>query len=249
MRLLVSVRSAGEIGAAVSGGADIIDAKEPGRGSLGPVSAKTFWDIAKQLPRDKSLSAALGDFTDVTEVDAAISGFPRVDRPSPLYLKLGFAGVSSARRIRALLETAVRASRDRHPPAPAIIGVAYGDWELAGTLRPELICQEAVAAGAAGLLLDTQVKRGTHLLDWIQPERLAAVVGLAHGAGLLTAVAGGLRAEQLEVVRQCEPDIVGFRGAVCAGGRSGRVSRAKVAAIRRAMVPDFSLYSGGSTAR
>ena len=35
MRLLVSVRSAAEVGPALAGGADIIDAKEPGRGSLG----------------------------------------------------------------------------------------------------------------------------------------------------------------------------------------------------------------------
>ena len=35
MRLLVSVRSAEEVSAALAGGADIIDAKEPERGSLG----------------------------------------------------------------------------------------------------------------------------------------------------------------------------------------------------------------------
>ena len=37
MRLLVSVRSAAEARAALSGGADIIDAKEPSLGSLGAV--------------------------------------------------------------------------------------------------------------------------------------------------------------------------------------------------------------------
>jgi len=246
MRLLVSVRSVGEVAAAVSGGADIIDAKEPDRGSLGAVSAETLCDIAEQVPGEKSLSAALGDFTDPAEVDAAISGFPHLDRRGPLYLKLGFAGVSDARRIRELLETAGRAARHRRPPTPLIIGVAYGDWELARTARPELVCHAAAGAGAAGLLLDTQVKLGTHLLDWLGSERLTALVALARGTGLLTAVAGGLGVEQLQVVGQCEPDIVGFRGAVCSGGRNGRVSRSRVAAIRRAMVDSFSICSGSS---
>ena len=42
MRLLVSVRSADEVAAAMAGGADIIDAKEPARGSLGAVDAATL---------------------------------------------------------------------------------------------------------------------------------------------------------------------------------------------------------------
>ena len=46
MQLLVSVRSAVEVAPALAGGADIIDAKEPDRGSLGAVSAACagrFW--------------------------------------------------------------------------------------------------------------------------------------------------------------------------------------------------------------
>ena len=38
MRLLVSVRSAAEVGAAPGGRRQIIDAKEPSLGALGPVS-------------------------------------------------------------------------------------------------------------------------------------------------------------------------------------------------------------------
>ena len=245
MRLLVSVRSVQEIAAAVSGGADIIDAKEPERGSLGAVSAETFSDIAGQLPPDIPLSAALGDFTDPAEVNSAISSIPQVYRPAPLYLKLGFAGVSDTRLIREMLLAAGRAVQGRCPPCPRVIAVAYGDWELAGTAHPELVCQVAGGAGAAGLLLDTKTKSGNQLLDWIDPEQLSDLVALARSAGLLTAVAGGLGAEQLPAVRRCEPDIVGFRGAVCIGGRGGRVSRSKVAAVRRA-VNSFSLYSGSA---
>ena len=42
MKLLVSVSNADEAFAAVEGGADIIDAKDPSRGALGPVSPEAF---------------------------------------------------------------------------------------------------------------------------------------------------------------------------------------------------------------
>jgi (5-formylfuran-3-yl)methyl phosphate synthase len=247
MRLLVSVRSAAEVNAAVSGGADIIDAKEPEHGPLGRVSPKRFRDILEQVPTHVELSAALGDFTETEEVYAAVSGIPEVFRPTVPYLKLGFAGVSSTRQIGELLEAASRAARRRRPPAAAIIAVAYGDYDRTGTVTPEEICHAAAVAGAAGILLDTQVKGDTHLLDWVDPARLKALLASAGAAGLVTAVAGGLGVEQLPEVRRCLPDIVGFRGAVCAGGRSGVVRRSKVARLSHLLTAEFSLCSGGET--
>ena len=45
MRLLVSVRSEEEARAALAGGADIIDAKEPSRGALGAVEIGVLREI------------------------------------------------------------------------------------------------------------------------------------------------------------------------------------------------------------
>ena len=56
MQLLVSVRSAAEVEAPLGGGADIIDAKEPDRGSLGPVPPATLAEI---LAPDPSLNVPL----------------------------------------------------------------------------------------------------------------------------------------------------------------------------------------------
>ena len=56
MRLLVSVRSAEEVSAALAGGADIIDAKEPARGSLGRVTPAVLSAIAARTPASVPLS-------------------------------------------------------------------------------------------------------------------------------------------------------------------------------------------------
>jgi uncharacterized protein (UPF0264 family) len=87
-------------------------------------------------------------------------------------------------------------------------------------------------AGAGACLLDTAVKDGRGLLDWLSPDALAALVADAHGAGLQVALAGALRAEHLSVVRDAGADIAGVRSAACRDGRrSGRLDAARVRAL------------------
>jgi len=62
--LLISVRSASEVETAITGGADIIDAKEPTRGALGPVSESELKAIANAVAGRKPFSAALGELKD-----------------------------------------------------------------------------------------------------------------------------------------------------------------------------------------
>lgn len=50
MRLLVSVRDAGEARAALAGGAEIVDAKDPARGSIGAVSPEALQGIRLAVP-------------------------------------------------------------------------------------------------------------------------------------------------------------------------------------------------------
>src|SRR5687768_14023842 len=95
MQLLVSVRSAAEVGAALLGAADIIDAKEPARGSLGPVSASTLAEILARVPPECPFSVAMGDLASPEEVITAFGSLDLPVREAPTYLKLGFAGVRS----------------------------------------------------------------------------------------------------------------------------------------------------------
>ena len=64
MRLLVSVASPDDAREAVAGGADIIDAKDPGMGALGAVSLTRLGDIREVVGGARPLTAALGDAVD-----------------------------------------------------------------------------------------------------------------------------------------------------------------------------------------
>jgi uncharacterized protein (UPF0264 family) len=234
MQLLVSVRSAVEVDPALAGGADIIDAKEPARGSLGAVSAPVLRRILARVPPHRPVSVALGDLTDPAAVGALIAALPLSPRPASTYLKLGFAGVRSPDRIGSLIGAAVLASRSS-PVLPGIVAVAYADAERAETLPPALVARLARLAGAEGVLLDTHTKDGLGLLEWFDPIALGAWVSRARRDGLLTALAGALGLADFPCVRQALPDVVGVRGAACDGGRNGGVTADRVRLLHRGL--------------
>ena len=234
MQLLVSVRSADEVGPALAGGADIIDAKEPDRGSLGAVDRDVLRRILQRVPDDRGVSVALGDVSRPEEVAAAIHGLELPQMTSPTYLKLGFAGVRSPDQIGLLIEHAVSVT-SRMAASHRIVAVAYADSERAGTMPPALIPSLAEAAGAAAVLLDTHGKDGRGLLEWLPSGALVEWVALARQAGLLAALAGSLRPRDLALVGRAHPDVVGVRGAVCSGGRQGQLSEDRVRRFRLAL--------------
>jgi uncharacterized protein (UPF0264 family) len=246
LRLLVSVRSAAEVPAALDGGADIIDAKEPSRGSLGAVSPDVLAEIVKRVPPEYPLSIALGDLSGEGQVQPTLSALELRAGSGPLYLKLGFAGVSSPTAIARMLQVAVRIG-SRRRGMPEIIAVAYADAKAAGTPVPEKIAEAALDAGCSGVLLDTYRKNGESLFAFMGETELAQWIGDCRAEGLLTAVAGSLAAPDLPRLSRLAPDVVGVRAAACQGGRGGTVCPERVAVLRRALATGSSASLQGAT--
>jgi (5-formylfuran-3-yl)methyl phosphate synthase len=234
LRLLVSVRSGAEVAAALAGGADIIDAKEPARGSLGVVDPGTLAEIARAVPPGVPLSVALGDLRGSDDVERAIATLGAGGGVGSAFLKVGFAGVSEKSRVRLAIRGMVGAASTL-VGRPPVVAVAYADHHSAATLSPTALAEVAVEEGAIGVLLDTWTKDGRALFDWISPSTLKDWVNEVRSRGLVAAVAGSLHAASIPTVLRAEPDIVGIRGAACDGGRSGVVSPSRVRAIRSAI--------------
>jgi uncharacterized protein (UPF0264 family) len=221
VRLLVSVADAREAGAALTGGADVIDAKDPRQGALGPVAPDVLAAICDAVAGRRPVSAALGD------ADAAVGRAAEFAAACGVaFVKLGLAGVASAARARTLGAAAVRAVGGRC----AVVLVAYADWRRAESLAPAQVCAAAAAVGARGVLLDTAGKDAPLFTLWAAPE-VGAWVQAVHAAGLFAALAGGLQEPDIARAAALGADLVGVRGAACVGGRTGRVSRARVAAL------------------
>jgi uncharacterized protein (UPF0264 family) len=228
MRLLVSVRSAAETSAAVAGGADIVDAKEPSRGALGAVDAVTLQAIAARLPAGKPLSVALGDPADGNAAAAMIDLVDALKpRPRETYVKLGLAGARDRVGAADLAARTVAAAA-RAATHPHVILVAYADHAAAGAPSRDDVTRLAARFGGLGVLLDTCVKDGRNLFAHVDHDVLRDWVLDAKRSGLLVAVAGSLTADAFPTLADLPIDVVGVRGAACLGGREGKVVEERV---------------------
>ncbi len=229
MRLLVSVASATEALAALAGGADVIDAKDPLAGALGAVPIAVLTEIHAAVGGAHPVTAAIGDAADDAAIEETACAFTAA---GAALVKVGFAGIASAARIAALAAAAQRGVRAGRAGHGGVVLVAYADAERTAGLRPAALVDVAARTGARGVLLDTADKSGPGLRALISPDALAAWVALAHERGLLVALAGKLAADDLPFVRDAGADIAGVRGAACEGGRAGRVSADRVLRLR-----------------
>jgi uncharacterized protein (UPF0264 family) len=225
MRLLVSVKNAEEAMAALTGGADFIDAKDPAAGALGAVSLDVLRGIHSTVAGLKPVSAALGDALDERSIERDARAYALAGAS---LVKVGFAGISDATRVRALLVAARRGAAVQ----AGLIAVAYADADRASSPDSGVVVDAAADAGAVGVLLDTADKHGPGLRALTNPAALASWVAAAHDAGLLVALAGQLSADDVEFVRDAGADVAGVRGAACDGGRTGRVVAERVKSLR-----------------
>lgn len=229
MRLLVSVANGADAAAARDGGADLIDAKDPSRGALGALSPGTFRHIHLVVAGTRPVTAALGDAADEDAIErlafeyAAIGG---------TFVKVGFAGITSAARAASLTAAAVRGAREGSVSRCGVVAVAYADAARVAGFAPDALVDVAARAGAMGVLLDTADKSGPGLSGLMGTRALSAWVAHARQAGLLVALAGRLTLDDLPWVGDCGADIAGVRGAACNAGRTGRVTTGKVRLLR-----------------
>ena len=229
MHLLVSVTSAVDAAAALAGGADLVDAKDPAAGALGVVSIEQFRRIVAAVAGARPVTAALGDAADEPAIEQTARAFAGLGAS---FVKLGFRGISSTDRVAALMTAAV--SGARRGSGSRVVAVAYADADRAGSISPLRLVDVAARAGATGVLLDTFDKQQGGLRELVAWRALADWVASAHDTGLFVAVAGKLTASDLPYVRDAGADIAGVRGAACDGGRTGHVSADRVRLLRSA---------------
>ena len=223
-RLLVSVRNADEACRALAGGADLIDVKEPSRGSLGAASPEALGKVLEAIAGRVPVSAALGELLDVQPSELAHVS------PQLAFAKLGMAGCAR----QAEWPRVWAAALARLPASVGRVAVVYADWRTAAAPSPEATLELAKSLDCAAVLVDTFDKsRGSLCELWSDAElRFVATV---REAGLLAVVAGSLTIGDLARVRAIGADFVAVRGAVCRDSREGRLEARLVERFARAL--------------
>lgn len=218
---LASVTNADEAEIALVGGADIIDCKDPASGALGALPPTTVREIVERVHGRLPTSATVGDLPsdpDVLTAAALAMAATGID-----VVKIGFFG-----------------SEDPRPAISALGAVRSGSTELIAVLMADChpdfsVLPDLAVAGFAGVMLDTADKAAGRLTSVLSIGRITEFVRMARDHDLFVGLAGSLRESDIAMLSRLQPDMLGFRGALCSGGRGGAIEAPLVAQVRRAI--------------
>ncbi len=218
--LLVSVRSADEVAAALAGGADLIDVKEPAKGPLAPAEAEVVAAVVSAVKGKVPVSAALGEWSPNAITDAHWHLELKLD-----YVKWGLANYAPVVGWgEDLLDT-----RRQLPAGIEMVAVAYADWERAKSIPPAELVRFAKRFRFKAFLLDTWGKDGKTLPDFMKPAEVTELVESLKRVGITVAVGGSLRPEHAKQLKAAAPDYYAVRSSACAAGkRDGVIDEARV---------------------
>ncbi len=199
----------------MAGGAELLDVKEPGRGSLGMASWAAIDAVVSVVGGRIPVSVACGEL--------ARGDFQRWSGQrweGVQFAKLGLSEAPSDWQAEWLAWSRML------PLHITRIAVVYADWQAAQAPPPRDVLAFA-KCHAGGVLLDTYFKCRslTQIFTW---ENIAGWIEHARVAGLPSAVAGSLEISQLPRLAALQPAVLAVRGAVCTPDRTGRLHQAKV---------------------
>jgi len=196
----------------IVGAVDLLDVKDPSKGSLGAPSVKTVGDIKTAVGLSTPLSVALGDLDGGT-VELGLS----MAAAGADIIKIGLADTSRKAAIGVF-----KTLKKNLPPKVRIVAAAYADAEYHRFFPAFGLPSFAIEAKADGILIDTLEKSGRGLFDFLSAYELASIIQEARDLKLMTALAGSLDVGDIEEVAMAAPDFVGFRSAITvSGNRNG----------------------------
>lgn len=223
--ILVSVRDAEEALAAIEGGADVVDVKEPSKGPLGRAELEQIVAITQVVRGRRPVTAAAGELCEWRPDDLV----EWATRASVSLIKIGLAGLARADWRNNWAQLLALTADPRQ-----LVPVAYADWAAADAPKPTEIAIFAADQGLEWILIDTFDKSAGGIRSILPDSLLQDFLNLCRELGLRVAVAGQLTANDLPTLCRWEPNLIGFRGAVCQAGRSSTVSAARVRGLVQA---------------
>jgi FolB domain-containing protein len=216
--MLASVADAAEAGIALIEGADIIDLKDPSQAPLGALDHATVRAAVAAVAGRRPVSAVTGNLE--MRPASIVSAAEKLVEAGVDYVKIGFfPGDGTKAVVDALRPVAAKVN---------LIAVLFADLPHDFSLLRRLS-----AAQFRGAMLDTATKNGARLIDHIDIAVLRTFVDLCHDAKLMAGLAGSLEPPDITRLLPIGPNVLGFRGALCAGHkRTQRIDAAQVKLVR-----------------
>ena len=206
--MLASVSNLQEAQIALQENVDILDLKDPAQGALGAVTTEVALDIVEHVSGQCLVSATIGDLPmQAILIGKAISTMASTGVD---IIKVGVFDDLNNDVIASLKEQAINGAQCSDGKQFSIVMVFFVDKGLNSEKMADL-----AKAGIRGVMLDTADKTKGNLRTHMGDRELKEFVSQAKSYGLLTGLAGSLKASDIAPLLELEPDYLGFRGALC----------------------------------
>lgn len=217
--MLASVNSLAEALLVEAAAVDIIDLKQPARGALGALDVAVVAEIVRHLQPGSCVSATIGDLP--MQPELILPAVQAMAATGVNYVKIGFFPGGDWQTCIAGLQTLAE-------QGVALVAVLFADT------RPEFAVIETLSrAGFRGVMLDTADKQLGSLTQLMAVDELQIFVDRAASLGLLSGLAGSLRADDVARLLPLGPDYLGFRGALCRQhARTGQLDATQISVLR-----------------
>lgn len=215
MELLVSAINLEEAKEAKTGGADILDVKNPKEGSLGANFPWIIKQISDYANNEIIVSTTIGDVpykpgtVSLAALGSAVSGSN--------YVKVGLYGTKNYDQALEVMNAVVKTIKE-YDENIVVVACGYADAYKVGSILPDEIPLVAKDSHSDIAMLDTYIKDGHRLIDHLTEEELECFVQKAHDYGLKVALAGSVNKNDVPMLKRVGCDIMGVRGCVCSGG-------------------------------
>jgi uncharacterized protein (UPF0264 family) len=217
INLLVSPRNIDEAKIVMENGVKYIDCKNPSEGSLGANFPWIIKEMKNLIPNHKIqlLSATIGDFPNLpgsaslAALGAAVSGAD--------IIKVGLKGPNNEEQGIYLMKNVVKAVKNYNHNIKVVVA-GYADRSVSGKSPFYLnIPKIAFKSGSDIAMLDTYVKNGKGLFDFLSTEQLLKFKEKAKDLNIKIALAGNIMMQDIYAIKEISPEILGVRSVVCEG--------------------------------
>jgi len=237
--LMISVMNGEEALAALEGGADIIDIKNPAEGALGAPAPATIQEVRLRLQEKKPYSVALGEFPGKPGA-AALAALGSAHF-QPAFIKIAFIPHTCPDDIIETLQAIKKSLSLETKKLISLVSVTYADTLRYASWDLDDFTAISKEGGADGCLIDTWEKKNKSLLNYVSLEKIAQFIESCHRLQLFCGLAGSLTLSDIKELSQMEADIIGVRSAVCGGDRlRGTVSARAVKELKELIARKFS---------
>tara|TARA_B100000029_G_scaffold503822_1_gene581536 strand:- start:303 stop:1022 length:720 start_codon:yes stop_codon:yes gene_type:complete len=218
-KLLVSFKSKEEISIENLSLVDILDLKDPSKGSLGSWKIKSIREIIKIFGKKKEISATLGDVSDTRKI---IKELRKFDELKLNYIKFGIFSESQNQIENLMKKIYEEKIKTKLVPVIFVDKIFIKNWIFENF-------EKIKSFGFKDLLLDTYSKNSGNLLEICTINFLENFIDQSYKFSIKVGLAGKLKSDQIPKLLLLGPKILGFRSAACSNNdRNASISNSKI---------------------